>query len=93
MKDKFKLEKFHPDDSGLNRIRYEPLSSGKIIAFGVPGTTLSVLQFGNDIDFDKESDALVEKHKDSKTHLAFEYFQNIGFDDVDIKVQKWFIFD
>ena len=53
---KFKLTKFHRDDSGFKQIRYEILPSGKVIAFGIAGTDLSTLQFGDEIDFDKESD-------------------------------------
>lgn len=92
MEKKFKLDKFHRDDSGFNQIRYEVLSGGKVIAFIIFGTDLSVMQFGDSIDFDKESDLIIEKNKDSKIHRAFEYVQNFGFNEVDIKIQKWFIF-
>jgi hypothetical protein len=89
---KLKLDKFRGDAAGFREIRYEVLPSGKVIAFGIAGTDLSTLGFGNDIDFDKESDELVDKHHDSQNNLAFEYVPNVGFDEVDIKGQTWFIF-
>ncbi len=93
MAGKFKLEKFKRSDSIFGVIRYKVLCSGKIIAFGIAGTILTILQFGPDIDFDKESDELIDKRRDSKNHLAFEYVPNIGFDEVDINAQNWFIFN
>lgn len=89
---KFKLTKFHSNNSGFMQIRYAILPSGKVIAFGVAGTDLSTLQFSDGIDFDKESDELLEKHHDSKNDMAFEYVPNVGFDDVDTTEQRWFIF-
>jgi len=89
---KLKLDKFKGDAAGFREIRYEVLPHGKIVAFGIAGTDLSTLQFGNDIDFDKESDELIDKHRDSQNHLAFEYITNVGFDEVDIKGQNWFTF-
>jgi len=90
---KLKLEKFKGDGAGFWEIRYKVLLSGKVIAFGIAGTELSTgLRFGHDIDFDKESDELIEKYNDSKDHLAFEYVQNVGFDKVDVKEQNWFHF-
>lgn len=89
---KFKLTKFHRDDSGFKQIRYEILYSGKVIAFGVAGTDLSTLQFGDEIDFDKESDAILEKYCDSKNNMAFEYVQDVGFNEVDTIQQSWFVF-
>ena len=89
---KFKLIKFHRDDSGFMQIRYEILPSGKVIAFGIAGTDLSTLQFGDEIDFDKESDVILEKYRDSKNNMAFEYVPNVGFDEVDTTKQSWFIF-
>ena len=74
------------------QIRYESLPNGKVIAFGIAGTDLSTLQFGDEIDFDKESDELLEKHRDSKNNMAFEYVPNVGFDEVDTTQQKWFVF-
>lgn len=90
---KFKLEKFKGDGAGFRMIRQEVLPSGKIIAFGIAGTDLATMQFGHDVDFDKESDELFEKYCDSKNHLAFEYVPNVGFDEVDINGQSWFIFN
>ena len=92
MKEKFKLTKFHWDDSGFKQIRCEILSGGKMIAFGIAGTVLSTLQFGDEIDFDKESDVIFDKHRDSKNNMAFEYVSNIGFDEVETNKQRWFIF-
>lgn len=92
MTTKLKLDKFGGDGAGFWEIRSEILPSGKIIAFGIAGTDLAVLGFGHDIDFDKESDELIDKHHDSKDHLAFEYVPSIGFDEVDIKKQNWFQF-
>ena len=89
---KLKLDKFKGDAGGFREIRYEVLPSGKVIAFGIAGTDLSTFEFGNDIDFDKESDELIAKHRDSETHLAFEYFPSVGFDEVDVNGQEWFIF-
>jgi hypothetical protein len=89
---KLKLDKFKGDAGGFRQIRYEVLPNGKIIAFGIAGTDLSTLQFGDDIDFDKESDELIDKHRDSQSNLAFEYVKNVGFDEVDTKGQNWFIF-
>lgn len=98
METKFKMEKFHRGDSGFSiisyRIRHEILPSKKIIVFCIKVEDLSnALRFGDKIDFDKESDAIIEKHSDSKNNMTFEYVPNIGFDEVDINQQKWFIFN
>jgi hypothetical protein len=90
---KLKLDKFRGDAAGFRVIRSAVLPSGKIIAFGIAGTDLSaVFPFGHDIDFDEESDKLIDKHRDSQNNLAFEYVPNVGFDEVDIKTQNWFHF-
>ncbi|MDE2096056.1 MAG: hypothetical protein KGL39_02305 [Patescibacteria group bacterium] len=60
MTTKLKLDKFGGDGAGFWEIRSEILPSGKIIAFGIAGTDLAVLGFGHDIDFDKESDELID---------------------------------
>jgi hypothetical protein len=86
------MTKFHRDGSGLGKIRSEVLTSGKVIAFGIAGTTLTVMQFGEGIDFDNESDELLTKHRDSKVNMAFEYFPNIGFEEVNVAEQSWFDF-
>ena len=86
------MKKFHRSDSGFIQIRYESLPNGKVIVFGIAGTDLSTLQFGDEIDFDKKSDELLEKHRDSKKNMAFEYVPNIGFNEVDTAQLKWFIF-
>ena len=64
----------------------------KIIAFGIAGTDLTTMQFGNDVDFDKESDELIEKNRNSESNIAFEYVPNFGFDEIDTKAQTWFKF-
>ena len=92
MNEKFKLTKFHGDDAGFMQIRYQALPNGRVIAFAVAGTDLSTLQFGDPIDFDKESDVLLEKHDDSDRNMAFEYVPNFGFDEVDTASQNWFKF-
>lgn len=93
MDEKFKLTKFNRDDTSLNQIRYEILPSGKVVAFGIAGTDLSTLQFGDEIDFNKESDVVFEKYHDSKNNMAFVYVPNVGFDEVDTKTQTWFKFN
>jgi hypothetical protein len=92
MEEKFKMTKFQGDGAGFVQIRYQALLNGKVIAFAIAGTELSTLQFGDPIDFDKESDALLEKHHDSERNMAFEYVPNIGFDEVDTASQSWFKF-
>jgi hypothetical protein len=92
MADMFKMEKFRRDPAGVMRIRYDALPNGKVIAFAVAGTDLSTMQFDSPVDFDSESDALIEKHKDSAENLAFEYVPTFGFDEVDVNQQKWFKF-
>jgi len=92
MPGKFKLTKFNRDNSGFKQIRWNILSSGKVIAFGIAGTDLSTLQFGDEIDFDKESDITLEKYRDSNSNMAFEYVPNVGFEEVDATKQGWFIF-
>lgn len=92
MQDKFKMEKFKGDSGGFTQICYEILPNGKIIAFGIAGTDLSTMQFGPAIDFDAESNILVEKNKESSNNLAFEYIPNFGFDKVGIDEQNWFHF-
>lgn len=86
------MTKFRSDGGGFRSIRYEVLPNGKIIAFGIAGTDLTTMQFGNDVDFDKESDELIEKNRGSESNMAFEYVPNFGFDEVDTKTQTWFRF-
>jgi len=92
-KDKSKMTKFRGDSGGFRMIRYEVLPNGKIIAFGIAGTDLTTMQFGDGVDFDKESDGLIEKNLNSENNMAFEYVPNVGFDDVDTKTQSWFKFN
>ena len=86
------MDKFKSSPGGFMSIRYEVLPNGKIIAFALAGTDLSVMQFSSSVDFDEESDRLIEKHKNTDRNLAFEYIPNHGFDDVDVDKQKWFSF-
>lgn len=90
--DCMKMDKFRSDPAGFMSIRYEVLPNGKIIAFALAGTDLSVMQLGESVDFDAESDRLIEKYRDTDKNLAFEYVQNYGFDEVDVDQQKWFHF-
>ncbi|MDE2057380.1 MAG: hypothetical protein KGI78_00820 [Patescibacteria group bacterium] len=87
-----KMDKFKSDPGGFRPIRYEVLPNGKIIAFALAGTDLAVMQFDTSIDFDTESDHLIEQHKNTESNLAFEYVPNHGFDAVDVAQQKWFHF-
>ena len=89
---KMKMDKFKSDSGGFRSIRYEVLPNGKIIAFALAGTDLTVMQFDAPIDFDVESDRLIEQHKNTEKNLAFEYVPNYGFDEVDVDQQKWFHF-
>ena len=90
--EKFKMTKFRKNDSGTIQIRYETLPSGKVVAFGIAGTDLSVMQFNGGVDFDKESDEILKKLVHSKTHHAFQYTPDVGFTTVDINQQQWFTF-
>ena len=92
METKFKIKKFRGDEGGFRQIRYEILPSKKIIAFGIAGTDLSRMQFGDEVDFDEESDKLLKKYHDSSTNMAFEYVPNVGFEEVEVGKQRWFIF-
>jgi hypothetical protein len=49
----------------------------------------------NSVDFDAESDSIIEKIKSSpeqKPKYAFEYQNNLGFQEVDADKQTWFEF-
>jgi len=92
METKFKMAKFHGDESGFRQIRYEILPSKKIIACGIAGTDLTIMQFGDGVNFDEESDKLLEKYHDSNINMAFEYIPNVGFEEVGVVEQNWFIF-
>lgn len=92
MNAKFRMDKFKGDSGDFMQIRHEVLLSRKIIAFGIAGTDLSTMQFASSVDFDKESDALIEKNKDSQNNLAFEYIPGFGFDEVGVNEQSWFHF-
>lgn len=82
-----KLEKFqgHP-----NPIRW---GVNPYVAFFISGYDLSLMQ--NPVDFDAESDSIIEKIKSSpeqKPKYAFEYQNNLGFQEVDADKQTWFEF-
>jgi len=63
------------------------------VAFLISGYDLSLMQ--NSVDFDAESDSIIEKIKSSpeqKPKYAFEYQNNLGFQEVDADEQTWFKF-
>jgi len=73
-----------------NPIRWEV---NPYVAFFVSGYDLSLLQ--NPMDFDAESDAILEQIKNSpeqKTRYSFEYRVGSGFEEVDSETQTWFDF-
>ena len=86
------MDKFRSNAGGFMSIRYEVLPNGKIIAFALAGTDLTVMQFDVPVDFDAESDRLMEQHENTEKNLAFEYVRNYGFNEVDVDQQKWFHF-
>jgi len=88
-----KMTKFHTNDFGAIKIRSEILPNGKVIAFGVALTDLTTMHSGNHhVDFDKESDRVLKRFYKSKSNMAFQYTPHIGFIEVDINIQRWFIF-
>ena len=92
MKAVFIKTKFRDYNIGDVSIRYELLPSKKIIAFGITYNDQTRMGMGeNDVNFDKESDEIIKKLHDSKTHRAFKYVRYFGFDD-DIEQQQWFTF-
>ncbi len=90
--EKLTLKKFNTAASPFVAIRKDFLKSRKVIALGISFTDLTILQFGNPIDFDAESDRILDQFQNSEADMAFEYVPNIGFEEVDIKKQNWFIF-
>ena len=87
---RFKLTKVRHNDTGFVQIRSELLKSGKIIAFGIAGTDLSTLQFGNPIDFDALSDEIIANNQDSSENRAYQYEPSLGFYEIDTSDQTWF---
>jgi hypothetical protein len=83
-------EKFK--SNGFNRIRWESLKSRKIVAFLIEGQNLSMLGSKENIDFEKNSDSIIENNQDSKINIAFEYVLNEGFIQINTGEQKWFDF-
>ena len=90
MNNRFKMEKFTMNDSGTVLIRKHVYSNGKIIAFGIAGTDISTLD--EEIDFDSQSNELIEKHKDTVDNLVFEFNPEGGFEQVSTNEQTWFSF-
>ncbi len=87
MKVKCKFDKFQ---GSLNPIRWEHTP---YVAFIVYGKDISVLQ--NPVDFDRESDVIIEnlkKDSSSKAKYAFRYRVGVGFEEVDADSQTWFDF-
>lgn len=87
-----KMDKFQTGNGGIMAIRKGALASVKLAVFGISGTDLTVMQFESPVDFDAESDLLIEMYKDSEKNLAFEYVPHFGFDEVDTDQQGWFHF-
>lgn len=85
----FNHSKFQQSDSSLVLIRKERLPNGYCIVFGLPLTVISTTQ--NSVDFDAESDRILEGAKEIQQHRAFQYDES-GFCEVEIKAQKWFKF-
>ena len=86
----FNLKKFsdaYPSREFLGKIRVETLPNGNTIEFQISGSDLTSLQFESDIyiDFDKESDELIDKHKNSNLNLIFQYAPRSGFEEAGIK--------
>lgn len=86
----FTHTKFQQSPSSLVMIRKEILPSGYCVVFGVPLTFTSLLQ--HDIDFDAESDRILQDTKNTTQHRAFEHEEG-GFAEVDTKAQSWFKFN
>jgi hypothetical protein len=78
MENNLKMSKFHESNKKFTFIREVILTSGKRITFEIARTDLIGLT-DVDIDFDKESDKLIEKYKNSN-NMVFEYVPNFGFD-------------
>lgn len=89
MEEKFIKNKF--TISGTILTRQEILSNGKIIVFEVALPDLSTMQFADgEVDFDEESDKILEKFRDSQNNMVFRYTPSTGFDEIDIdKQQHW----
>ena len=68
-----KLTKFQQVAESPIFIRKEYLN-GKCIAFGLPGDLLSVIQ--DEVDFDAESERILEKIKNTDKNRFFEYVEN-----------------
>ena len=79
MRSEFIFVKFTQSGEALTLVRSEVLPNKKIITFHVAITDLSTLQFDHAIDFDKESDALIENHKQTRNNITFAYIPNFGF--------------
>ena len=75
-------------------IRWESLPSGKGIVFGVDFTSfVGQSDKGFTVDkIEKESDEIIEKLKDSKNDLIFQYFPDKGFEQIEKNEQSWFKF-
>jgi len=88
MDNKHKLNKF--STNGLNRIRWE---FKPYVAFIIFGEDMSSPK--DSIDFDLESDTILEeikKGKEPQKKYAFEYRIGKGFESVDVNSQTWFTF-
>ena len=79
-----KLTKFQQVVESPIFIRKECLN-GKCIAFGLPGDLLSVIQ--DEVDFDAESERILEKIKNTDKNRFFEYVENQF---LEVNDPKWF---
>ena len=79
-----KLTKFQQSAESPIYIRKEYLN-GKLVVFGLPGDLLSVMQ--EKIDFDIESDRILEKIKGTNKNRFFEYIENQF---IEVSNPKWF---
>jgi len=79
-----KLTKFQQVAEAPIFIRKEYLN-GKCIAFGLPGDLLSVIQ--DEVDFDAESEQILEEIKNTDKNRFFEYRENQF---LEVNDPKWF---
>lgn len=79
-----KLTKFQQDVESPIFIRKEYLN-GRCAALGLPRDLLSVIQ--EDVDFDAESEQILERVKDTNRNRFFEYRENQF---VEVNNPKWF---
>ncbi len=79
-----KLTTFQQSTEAPIFIRKQYLN-GKCIVFGLPGDLLSVIQ--ENVDFDAESERILEKFKDINQNKFFEYRENQF---LEVNSPEWF---